>query len=96
MFIINAPFAFRALWKIIKPLLAKSTLEKISILGGDYVPKMVAKGVPLSSLPPWMGDDRHGWGTFAGGVALADVVLGAGAASPLSAAYAGPVLLADP
>ena len=52
--------------------------------------------MPLSSLPPWMGDDRHGRGTFAGGVALADVVLGAGAASPLSAAYAGPVLLADP
>lgn len=107
MWIINAPFAFRALWAVIKPLLAASTLRRTFILGGpaEYVPKMRAAKIPLSALPTWTGDAATGRGTFAKPVNFADVVKTVGTTdttyfartvSPLSPTYAGPIYLADP
>ena len=34
-FVINAPMAFRALWKLIRPMLDKETLAKTFVLGGQ-------------------------------------------------------------
>lgn len=36
MFIINAPFLFKGIWQIIKPMLDENTVAKISVLGSHY------------------------------------------------------------
>lgn len=36
MFIINAPFLFKGVWAMVKPLLDSKTQDKISILGSSY------------------------------------------------------------
>jgi hypothetical protein len=36
MFIINAPFLFKGIWQIVKPMLDENTVSKISVLGSNY------------------------------------------------------------
>ena len=36
MFIINAPFLFKGIWSMIKPMLDENTVSKISVLGSNY------------------------------------------------------------
>lgn len=40
VFIINAGLVFRAAWKLIKPFVDKHVLEKIEILGSDFIKKL--------------------------------------------------------
>ena len=51
MFIINAPLPFRLAWKIISNFVHPITVEKIQILGHDYL-KKVTKDIDITQLPP--------------------------------------------
>ena len=53
LFIVNAPFIFRSVYAVIKPLIHPVTRDKIKILGGksSYLPEMKKAGIPLSAIP---------------------------------------------
>ncbi|TFY51264.1 hypothetical protein EVJ58_g10659 [Rhodofomes roseus] len=53
-FIINAPWAFSAVWSIIKPWLDEVTVSKIDILGKDYKAKLLEQ-IPAQNLPKEFG-----------------------------------------
>lgn len=53
-FIINVPWAFSAVWAIIKPWLDEVTVKKISILGGTYREELL-KQIPIENLPRQFG-----------------------------------------
>ena len=53
-YIINAPWAFSAVWSIIKPWLDEVTVSKIDILGRDYKGKLLAQ-IPAENLPKEFG-----------------------------------------
>ncbi|KZT63982.1 hypothetical protein DAEQUDRAFT_718733 [Daedalea quercina L-15889] len=53
-YIINAPWAFSAVWSIIKPWLDEVTVSKIDILGRDYKGKLLAQ-IPADNLPKEFG-----------------------------------------
>jgi len=53
-YIINAPWAFSAVWGIIRPWLDEVTVSKIDILGSDYKTKLMAQ-IPAESLPKDLG-----------------------------------------
>lgn len=71
IFLINAPFMFRAVWAIVKPWIHPITVAKINILGSpkDAIKKMNECGIPSSSVPVWAG------GTHPGTPAI-DILLG--------------------
>ena len=54
MFIINAPFWFKAIWFIIKAFIDPKTVNKISILGDDYL-KELSMWIALENLPDFLG-----------------------------------------
>ena len=49
-YIINAPWAFTAVWAVIKPWLDEVTVEKIDIIGSSYKEKLLAQ-IPAENLP---------------------------------------------
>jgi len=53
-FIINVPWAFSAVWAIIKPWLDEVTVKKISILGGTYREELL-KQIKIENLPKQFG-----------------------------------------
>ena len=53
-YIINAPWAFSAVWTIIKPWLDEVTVKKISILGAGYREELI-KQIPIENLPKQFG-----------------------------------------
>lgn len=53
-YIINAPWAFSAVWSIIKPWLDEVTVSKIDILGRDYKGKLLTQ-IPAENLPKEFG-----------------------------------------
>ncbi|KAL4264398.1 Phosphatidylinositol/phosphatidylcholine transfer [Pleurotus pulmonarius] len=53
-YVINAPWAFTAVWSIIKGWLDEVTVAKISILGGSYQPDLL-KQIPAENLPVEFG-----------------------------------------
>ena len=53
-YIINAPWAFSAVWAIIKPWLDEVTVSKINILGGGYKDTLL-KQIPKENLPKEFG-----------------------------------------
>lgn len=53
-FIINAPWAFGAVWSLIKPWLDEATVAKIDILGSGYKDKLLEQ-IPKESLPKEFG-----------------------------------------
>ncbi|KAH9936891.1 CRAL-TRIO domain-containing protein [Epithele typhae] len=53
-YIINAPWAFSAVWTVIKPWLDPATVAKIDILGGGYKDKLLAV-IPVENLPKEFG-----------------------------------------
>jgi len=53
-YIINAPWAFSAVWAIIKPWLDEVTVSKIEILGSGYKEKLLAQ-IPVENLPKEFG-----------------------------------------
>lgn len=52
--IINAPSSFTFIWSIIKPWLAKETIEKVDILGKDYK-EVLLQIVDADNLPTHLG-----------------------------------------
>ncbi|KAF8075950.1 CRAL-TRIO domain-containing protein [Lyophyllum atratum] len=53
-YIINAPWAFSAVWSIIKPWLDPVTVAKISILGSNYQETLLQQ-IPAENLPKEFG-----------------------------------------
>ncbi|PFH50313.1 hypothetical protein AMATHDRAFT_145401 [Amanita thiersii Skay4041] len=66
-YIINAPWAFSAVWSIVKPWLDEVTVSKINILGGSYK-DMLLQQIPPENLPKEYG----GTCECAGGCSLSD------------------------
>ncbi|MES1916544.1 MAG: hypothetical protein MHM6MM_008362 [Cercozoa sp. M6MM] len=56
MFIINAPWVFKAAWKVIRPWLHERTRAKIEIVGSDYK-KAVCQEFGAENLPAFLGGD---------------------------------------
>ena len=54
MFIINAPWAFRMAWKVVSQFVHPITVEKINILGGDYIKEM-SKFIDMDQIPKKFG-----------------------------------------
>ncbi|EEB87082.1 hypothetical protein MPER_15726, partial [Moniliophthora perniciosa FA553] len=48
--IINAPSSFTIIWSVIKPWLAKETVEKVDVMGKDYKERLLEL-VDADSLP---------------------------------------------
>jgi hypothetical protein len=53
-YIINAPWAFSAVWSVIKPWLDEVTVSKIDILGGSYKETLL-KQISPQNLPEGFG-----------------------------------------
>jgi hypothetical protein len=66
-YIINAPWAFSAVWAVIKPWLDEVTVKKIDILGGSYKDTLL-KQIPAENLPKEFG----GTCVCAGGCSMSD------------------------
>ncbi|KAI0751682.1 CRAL-TRIO domain-containing protein [Daedaleopsis nitida] len=66
-YIINAPWTFSAVWRLIKPWLDEATVAKIDILGADYKPTLLAQ-IPAESLPKEFGGSCE----CSGGCSLSD------------------------
>lgn len=66
-YIINAPWAFSAVWAVIKPWLDEVTVRKINILGGGYKDELL-KQIPAENLPKEFG----GACECAGGCSMSD------------------------
>jgi hypothetical protein len=54
LFIINSPWLFTTCWRMVKPLLNEVTLEKIHILGSDYMEEL-KKHIPEENIPKEFG-----------------------------------------
>jgi len=66
-YIINAPWAFSAVWAIIRPWLDEVTVSKIDIIGASYREKLLAQ-IPAENLPKDLG----GTCECAGGCGMSD------------------------
>ena len=66
-YIINAPWAFSAVWSVVKPWLDEVTVAKIDILGAGYK-DILLKQIPEENLPKELG----GTCTCSGGCSLSD------------------------
>ena len=66
-YIINAPWAFSAVWGIIRPWLDEVTVSKIDILSGGYKEKLLAQ-IDAENLPKEFG----GTCSCLGGCSLSD------------------------
>ncbi|KAF9475202.1 hypothetical protein BDN70DRAFT_884014 [Pholiota conissans] len=66
-YIINAPWAFSAVWAVIKPWLDEVTVKKIDILGSGYKDTLL-KQIPVENLPKEFG----GACTCEGGCSMSD------------------------
>jgi hypothetical protein len=60
MFIVNAPFTFRAVWSIISTFLDPNTLKKITVLGGQdvFLPQLLER-IDRDKIPDFLGGDCH-------------------------------------
>mmetsp|Transcript_7449 Transcript_7449/g.6371 ORF Transcript_7449/g.6371 Transcript_7449/m.6371 type:complete len:133 (-) Transcript_7449:7-405(-) len=54
MFVVNAPFIFTAIWKIVSPMVDPVTRSKITVLGSSYQPTLHSVVDP-SQLPDFLG-----------------------------------------
>ena len=54
MYIINAPWPFRALWKTIKKFLDPITVSKTEVMGGEYLKELI-KDIPIEMIPKCYG-----------------------------------------
>jgi len=67
LYIINAPWGFSSVFRVVKAFLDPVTVAKIHILGGDYLPKLLEQ-VPPENLPHSLGGECR----CEGGCALSD------------------------
>ncbi|KAF4727985.1 cytosolic factor, phosphatidylinositol/phosphatidylcholine transfer protein, partial [Perkinsus olseni] len=54
MFVVNAPFIFTAIWKVVSPMVDPITRSKIVVLGSNYKPTL-HNVVDPSQLPDFLG-----------------------------------------
>ncbi|KAJ3027680.1 UNVERIFIED_CONTAM: cytosolic factor, phosphatidylinositol/phosphatidylcholine transfer protein [Siphonaria sp. JEL0065] len=54
MFVINAPMLFTGVWTLVKPMLDEATVQKINILGSNYLPSLL-ECVDAQNLPRFLG-----------------------------------------
>jgi len=66
-YIINVPWAFSAVWAIVRPWLDEVTVAKIEILGGGYKDALLQQ-IPKENLPKEFGGEC----TCAGGCSMSD------------------------
>lgn len=66
-YIINAPWAFSAVWSVIKPWLDEVTVKKIDILGSGYKEALL-KQISKENLPKEFGGECE----CVGGCSLSD------------------------
>ncbi|KAH9251130.1 hypothetical protein BASA81_011029 [Batrachochytrium salamandrivorans] len=59
MWLINTPFVFQLIWKVLSPTIEPTTKAKIRMLGGKdkYLPEMQKCGIPLESIPAEFGGE---------------------------------------
>lgn len=69
-YIINAPWAFSAVWAVIKPWLDEVTVQKINILGTSYQGELI-KQIGKENLPREFGGNCTCEGVV-GGCAMSD------------------------
>lgn len=56
IFVINAPVFFDIIWKVIKPIVDPSTLEKVKVIRGkDKILAALRERIPLNQIPPEYG-----------------------------------------
>ena len=56
VYIINAPVFFNVIWKVVKPIVAPSTLEKIKVIRGkDKILAALKERIPMHQIPPEYG-----------------------------------------
>ena len=55
-YIINASWAFSAVWAVIRPWLDEETAAKVEILGGEYK-EVLLKQIPKENLPKAFGGE---------------------------------------
>lgn len=64
LWVVNTPFMFRAVWKVAKTFMDPITVEKFNLVGGVPLKDMVKAGIPLESIPKYLGgkgDDPSGY-----------------------------------
>lgn len=54
LFLINCPFVFRVMWKVVKPWLHPITASRIEICGGSYLPKL-QELIEDENIPRYLG-----------------------------------------
>lgn len=59
MCIINAPLAFRAIWKLVKPMLDARTQGKIEVCPSDFIPALT-KWIDIENIPTFLGGKSEG------------------------------------
>lgn len=55
MYIVNAPFAFRAIWALVSPWLHPRTRAKIQVCGSNYLNELAENGIDKDQLPDFLG-----------------------------------------
>ena len=61
MYVLRAPWAFRGAWSVIQTFLPPSMVEKIQILGDDYL-EVIGRDIDVALLPRWLGGESDLWG----------------------------------
>ena len=54
VYVINAPWVFQNVWKILKAFLHPNTIEKTKIVGKDYMDELL-KEIDINMIPPIFG-----------------------------------------
>jgi len=55
LYVINAPWVFKAIWAIVKPWLHPITVSKIQICGSDHLSELTKDGIAKDQLPEFVG-----------------------------------------
>jgi len=54
LYVVNAPRIFHFMWAALQPTISKDTLDKLTILGSDYLPTLL-EIIPLDHIPSTLG-----------------------------------------
>jgi len=61
-FVINPPRIFSLFWNILKPVISKDTLEKVEVIGGDFL-QVLEKYMDRENIPRYLGGEcKHSQG----------------------------------
>lgn len=66
IYVVNAPFLFRAVWTVVKPWVHPITVAKVNIFGSpkDAIKKMIENGLAPDQVPEFAGGTRRGVPVF--------------------------------